>query len=392
VFKKNKWLVCMLFLLAVGFLSTCYAVTNKSQSIRVAILDNPNMPPKLWTWLQYEKSYLRGIEIAKTVSKKNNIHIIYKTFFYGTDPLAILNEIPKVNAWHPDIILGPHYSNQFLLLRNYFKNVLVLSSYASDQAIYNLPSNFYSISPTDDTTVKAMSGFIKKKFPNNNILIINRIDCKDCNDISALFTKMYHESNSKVQIKQNNFVGESDNLPDVKKLLDGYQKNDVIVVIAVNLYNYTDLILKITTALEDKNPIFISLVDNWGTPKAGLPISNKMKLPFQAYLVNPLLFNLKSSNFRTFNQAYFNHYGSYPVENVSYTTFRSLMSAVQAINTCKVQHNKMLDMRTKIIECYQDNLKKNPNWFRPNIYGVYLLNAKSGKLIDQMNMSSNLNE
>lgn len=391
LYKKSKWLIYILFSVAVGCLSICYAVTNQPQTIRVAILDNPNMPPKLWTWLQYEKSYLRGIEIAKTVSKKNDIHIIYKTFFYGTDPLAILNEIPKVNAWHPDIILGPHYSNQFLLLRNYFKDVLVLSSYASDKAINDLPSNFHSISPSDDTTVKAMSDFIKKKFPNNNILIINRIDCKDCNDISALFTKMYHESNYKVQIKQNNFVGESDNLTNVEKLLDGYQKNDVIIVLAVNLYNYTDLILKITTTLQDKNPIFVSLVDNWGTPEAGLAISNKMKLPFQAYLVNPLLFNLKSSIFRDFNQTYFDLYGAYPNENVSYTTFRTLMSAVQAINTCNIQHNKNFDMRTRIIGCYQNKLKTNPNWFRPGIYGVYLLNAKSGKLIDEMKMVSNLN-
>ncbi|MBV9576775.1 MAG: hypothetical protein JO149_09150, partial [Gammaproteobacteria bacterium] len=330
-------------------------------------------------------------ETAKTVSKKNNIKIIYKPFFYGTDPLAILNEIPKVNAWHPDIILGPHYSNQFLLLRNYFKDILVLSSYASDKAINDLPSNFHSISPSDDTTVKAMSDFIKKKFTNNNILIINRIDCKDCNDISTLFKKMYNASNSNIQIKQNNFLGESDKLTNVEKLLTGYQKNDLIVILAVNLYNYTDLILKITTTLKNKNPTFISLVDNWGTPETGLSISNKMKLPFRAYLINPLLFNLKSKTFRKFNQTYFDLYGTYPNENVSYTTFRTLMSAVKAIKNCNI-HNKNHDMRIKINECYQNNLRNNPNWFRPNVYGAYLLNANSGKLIIQMNMKANLTE
>lgn len=383
--KHHPIIVGIIFLILLISNTIVYA-----QTIRVAILDNPNMPAELKMWRQYEKSYLRGINTAKYVSKKKNVNIIYKTFFYGTDALDVLKEIPKVKAWHPDIILGPHYSNQFLLLKNYFKHTLVLSSYASDAAIDHLPDNFYSVFPPDKVTIKAMLDFIHHNFPKKNILLINRVDCKDCNDMSALIHKMYKNFNVNVKIKQNNFIGNSDNLEDTKNLLKGYKKGDVIIILATNLYNYADLIAKITTTLHNRNPIFISIEDNWGNWNNGLPISKNTNLKFTAYLVNPLFFNHRSLNFRIFYVNYFDLYANYPKDVVSYVTFMTLMSAIDASNQYPVTLKSHLSMKQKILKSYLAALKHNQNWYRPTVYGVFQLNADGSKLIMKKNMSTEL--
>jgi len=355
-------------------------------TVRVAVLDSPNMPPKLWTWMQYEKAYVRGLATAAFIAKQDHIKLVYKDFFYGNDPLDILSSIPKVKAWHPDIILGPHYSNQFLLLRNYFKHVLILSSYASDEAVYSMPKNFYSLCPPDDIVAQAVATFINKTFPKKNVLIINSSDCKDCNNTSRLFVNIYKKMNPNVSIHQNDFVGDIDGLQDSSVLLKGYQKGDVIFSVVTNLYTYINLMNQLIPIMQD-TPIFVDSEDNWGNPNNGLPISPKIGNNFQAYLVNPFYFDMHSKNFRAFTENYLNLYGTYPSEVVSYVTFMTLTSATEALNNCPIKYDAHLSMKQKMLTCYLDKLKKDPHWFRPRIYATYQLEANSGELVFKQDMS-----
>jgi hypothetical protein len=392
MFKRRDYIFrSKIFILIVLFLFTLPVFSIKT--VKVAILDNPNMPQKLWIWLQYEKAYLRGIEIAKDVSKKKGIDLVVQPFFYGTESLDVLTQVPKVKAWKPDLILGPHYSNQFLLLNGQFTDTLVLSSYASDKAIMDLPSNFHTLFPPDEVSIKATVDFINKKFHNRNVLIINRIDCKDCNDATALFTKIYHEKNPNIVIKQNNFLGESDNLQNVDGIMKGYQKGDLIFVLAVNLYNYTDLIIKISTYLDGKiTPTFISPMDNWGNPGTGLPIYDRKDIEFDAYLVNPYFFNAHSKSFQEFYETYTDLYGAYPTETVSYVTFMTVMSAIDALTEFNSKENEKLPIKEQMLKSYQLALKDDPNWFRPHDYAVYQLESGVGEIIDKINVESYLSE
>lgn len=377
--------LCLIILLIV---SPLFAATQTNQiTIRVAVLDSSNMPPKMWTWLEYEKAYLRGLDTATFAAKKQGFNIVYKNFFYGNDPLDVINELPKVKTWHPDIILGPHYSNQFLLLKNQFKDILVLSSYASDDSIYAMPSNFYTLSPPDIIASEAMANFINTHFHNRNILIINRSDCKDCNNMSHLFSKMYAKINPQAIISQNNFVKEIEDIDNPSTLLKGYKEGDIIIPLVVNFFNYTDLINKLAPLLEN-NPTFIATEDNWGNPDNGLPITPETENHFNAYLINPLYFDINSENFRTFTEGYLTLYGAYPKEMVSYVTFMTLTSATDALNTCPLRNNTNVSVKKRILTCYLKKMYEFPNWFRPHIYAAYKLGAGTGELVAKQDMTA----
>src|SRR5260221_13797463 len=101
--------------------------------IRVAILDN--LQSQKFSSINYENHYLEGIELAAFSAKEKGINLQYKYFHYGKEPLDILTEIPKVKAWDPDFIIGPRASDKFLLLKNYFNNVVVLSPLATAEEV-----------------------------------------------------------------------------------------------------------------------------------------------------------------------------------------------------------------------------------------------------------------
>ena len=101
-----------------------------SDNIKVAILDN--FHSEILPSEQYGNYYLQGISIAAdSALKDNHIHVVYKNFTYGTNPLGILQSLSAIKEWHPDLIIGPRSSNQFLLLKNQLNNILVISPYAT---------------------------------------------------------------------------------------------------------------------------------------------------------------------------------------------------------------------------------------------------------------------
>src|SRR3989338_5875669 len=230
------------------FFSICcnnaYATTpTKPREIKVALLDTPynEMPLDLSLLTEYQNAYLAGAETAVHVSKKYNLDIKYKPFFYGNGPLDILSEIPKIQQWHADLIIGPSSSDQLLLLRNYLPNTIVLSSYASDKTLKTLPKNFYSIFLTDNQIMQLLAGYIHKEYPHKNVYIIAQADCKQCVDVGGLFTKDYRKLPSPTNVSEKKIIMNNVASINAKKIMNGHE-NDVTLVFNATYYAYNAFI------------------------------------------------------------------------------------------------------------------------------------------------------
>lgn len=131
------------FVLTTGILGAFSQGFAQPQSIKVAVLENLKFE-KLSTD-KYANDYMDGLLTAVDAAKKDGYAVEIQTFFYGKEPLAILKQIPEVKAWQPDIIIGPRSSSLFLMLKDQFSDVLVLSPFATATEVAALPDNFYSM-------------------------------------------------------------------------------------------------------------------------------------------------------------------------------------------------------------------------------------------------------
>lgn len=356
---------------------------QKLPVIRIAVLDNPNMPQQLWLWSRYENAYLAGIETAALAAEKKGYKIEYKTFFYGAGPLDILDQIPKVKAWKPDFILGPHYSNQFLLLGKYFKDVLVISSYASDVSIAKLPDNFYSLFPPDDNFIQAIVKFIQKTGENKNIFLLTQADCKECVSISNLFLSSFEKENSSIKITQVKFLENTlNNANGIKTITKEYHPNDLILIFPATYYIYSKLVSQITSFLKIPDLTYISTIDNWGNSKLETIAIGKSSLKYRAYRITPLIFNLNPNEKKTqeFSHFFFEKYRISPTEAISYMTFLTVTAVISTLDDFPTDPSSIT--REKVLMNFKKALKKNPNWFRPKEYAVYQYSDKGETLVN----------
>lgn len=370
--RKNRFFLFFCFIYFMSFFQQAYCSESTSKVLRVAILDNPNLPEKLWMWTHYENAYLAGVETAVLAANKLGIQVEYKAFFYGTQPLDILEKIPQVKKWNPDLILGPHYSNQFLLLKKYFPDVLVLSSYASDPAISRLPYNFYSIFPPDDTMIKSMTDFMTSQFPNRNIDMIVQADCKNCVDMSKLLSDDYYALNKNGHVTNTGFIGDNLQTIDLAKITAGYKKGDIIFLEPVNYYLYINLAARIADYLKEPHLVFFAALDSWGNSDAPLKsVDQHPEVKYDTYRITSLLLDDQSEDkLHQFNQLFSEHYGELSTDPLSYMTFLSVMSAVSAV-TQFPGDNPNLPMREQILVSFKKALAQDPNWYRPRTFGIY---------------------
>lgn len=340
--------------------------------LRVAILDNLKLSETLGVSFNYENIYLSGINIAVLAARKQGIDIEYKTFFYGANPLDVLRKVPEVQAWKPDIILGPHYSNQFLLLKKYFSDVLILSSYASDPALVNLPSNFYSICLPDDVVLKILSQFVYKKFADRNIHIISQADCKNCVDIANLFLIDYQHLDSSAIISEMHFVGNDINTMNILNMIKGSKQDNLIFIEPLDYYMYLNMTSRIAEVLKSPNLVFVTVMDLWGdADMLQKLILKKSSIKYKAYRISPLLLDdVSDKKLQQFNQLYSEYYKKPATNAMAYITFLTVMSAVSALEQFPVK-NRHLMMRERVLASYRKALQVDPNWFRPQQYGIY---------------------
>lgn len=338
------------------------------------------MPLNLSLLSEYENAYLAGIETAARVAKKYNINIKYKSFFYGDGSLDILDEAQKIQTWKADLVIGPSFSDQFTLLKNYLPDVMVLSSYASGETLKSLPKNFYSVFLPDNQIMAYLANYIHKRYPEKNIHIITQTDCKQCVDVSKLFTTAHKKISSK-SITETKIIMDNINTIDSKKLMVGHE-NDITLIFNVTLYAYNALVKHIAAAFPDKNFVFFSDLNNWGNNTDSNEYK-KYNLNYESYRIGPLVLNESLLDFNRFLKAYYEIYQTKPKYDISYMNYITVMSAIEAYKKYYAA-DKNENMREKVLTSYIKATNQNSNWFKVNHYGIYRLTPKGEVLIAKL--------
>ncbi len=375
--KKHKKI--FVILLSLFFYSSiCFSAENE-KLIRIAILDNFNFQPNITN--QYDKYYLEGIDAAVYAAKEKKIKVEYKVFRYSRDALAILKIIPDVNSWRPDVIIGPRNSNMFLTIQNSFKNILVLSPYASSSSVEYMPKNYYSLSLPDKYTAQAISVFLQKKYPTNGLFSIVEADCKNCVDISHELNGIYHKRSPGISFIENFFLQGSVKDLNIEKTLNGYKKDDVIFLPNTS-YASTILMVRITNYLA--RPMIFFGADDWGSWRNSEV--GKLKADYPYYGVRVTAWSLDSSYklkdefFKNFKKLHH----QMPVDAVSMLAYATVGSIIAALN--QYPDAVVTDIKTEILNSYMSALKMDKNWYRQSEYKFYKTDNTGDILIDTIKL------
>lgn len=170
------------------------------ENIKIAIIDNFKYQKFVTT--KYKEYYLKGLTLALEQTKNAGVLTTYKIFQYNQEPLSIINIMPDVIKWNPDVIIGPRDSNKFLMLSPYIKDMLTISPFATSLAVSKMPKNFFSVTLPDSFEARAMYNFVKWKFPKKDVIVLTEADCKSCNDVSEEFIKIWLQNKNEKPYQQ----------------------------------------------------------------------------------------------------------------------------------------------------------------------------------------------
>ena len=384
---KTKSTVMFLFLLFFGLI-TAHA-SEKNIIVKVAILDQL-MSQKLSSII-YKEDYLKGIKLASTVAKnRKHIDVIYKYFSYKKEPLGIFAAIPKVKAWKPDFIIGPRSSNSMLLLKNAFKNILVVSPMATSPQLETLPSNYYSFSLSDKYIAKALVIFTSKKLKNvPGILSVPAEDCISCKTISNLYLSKIKEQSKDINTIENYFTSDNVENIDISTILLGYEKDYIIFSPNIS-YVSGVLIARLLNSIKSNNVVFIGS-DGWGSHDIVYVGKINAKYEFTAYYIQNWSIDIKTKEISKFDEDYERLFGektSYNVAYASYSTLNRILSLVN-IKESRLLHNK----NQYILNKFLLSIKNKKNLFKQKNYVIYklgkekdipvaMINSKTWKLKD----------
>ena len=195
---KTRFMPLILLLLAHISLAA-----QGSPTIKVAIIDNFRYQPFVLAKNMlndfpivknnYAKDYQRGVELAILEAKQYGYNIVYRMFTYKRKTITILKAFADAEAWQPNVIIGPQATAHFLNLRNFFRDILVLSPMASSERVARLPENYYSLIYPDPYSAKAMYAYITKAYPGRAVYGIVETTCVTCVTVSHAFGALYQK-------------------------------------------------------------------------------------------------------------------------------------------------------------------------------------------------------
>lgn len=358
-------------LFLVLFLISGKALANSMSEIRLAVLDNFHFQKNITN--QFDQYYKPGITLAQKKAEDLGYHVNIKYFGYDRTPLGVMRAIPKVKAWHPDIVIGPRNSNVFLLLENQFRDILVLSPFATANNVSTMPKNFYSLAFPDDVFARSVVDYVQVNYPNKKIFGLIESDCKNCVDMSDNFKHYYEKINPKSKIHYNYFFQlEKDNI-DIKKLLQDYN-NEPLIFLPDNSAISSILMPMIVNELKEPR-VFIG-GDDWGSWKNTQIGKIQADFPYEGLRFTPWSFENKTKKMEKFLREYHTYYNREPEDEASYMGYNAAMSFLLALK--KYESSISGSMKEKILASYQLALLHDKNWFRQKSYAVYKVSPATG--------------
>ncbi len=374
---KIKFITLFIFILAIIKINIANAAI-----IKIAILDG--LKSAKIVSANYLLDYNKGLEVAALNAKLRGLTIEYKLFSYDKERLSILNQIQNVKDWQPDFIIGPRSSDEFVLLKPYFTNTLVISPIATAAVTENLPNNFYSMTLPDIYLAQAMVKFIGEildKKQRKQIYVITAVDCISCLNIGQDFTKYYTKLHPKANLINKNFFSNDVETIDIDSLVYGY-KNDDLIVIPNTSYVSAILIARITNYLKMNNITFIG-GDQWGSPKVSYVGKVKTIYPYNAYRIIPWSVDEKSHSMAVFKQYYWELYKQYLDNTSAYLSYKTVMTAISVLPKDYIQPN----LRSQLLDNFIIRIKANPHTFHSKIYYVNKVENSQENIIKKIKIN-----
>ncbi len=326
--------------------------------IKVAVLDA--LQSQKLASEKYQKNYFTGLDLANAYGKKYGLQLKIQYFEYGKGDLDVLGKADEVKKWSPDIVIGPRSSGKFLMLKDKFNDVMVVSPLATSSEVASLPRNFYSMTPSNADSAVVMSIYIKNNFKNRDVISITELDCKSCVD----YTKTLAADKSLHFRSQSLLTSEIESIAP-EKIIQGIKANDLILLSATS-YAAGVLLSKIVNAVPDIARTFLG-TDEWGSFKASYVGKVPMQGDFVAYRLVPWSLNVNTKDmvlFRDLAKALKNA----EIDEISFVSF----SLGKAIIDCYLKGNaKKLSTREALLSGFEINRKKDHLFAKPKNYSVF---------------------
>ncbi|MFA5960071.1 MAG: hypothetical protein WC785_06100 [Tatlockia sp.] len=366
------------------FLTLCFLIiqpwilssfADNSSTLRIAIiLKNNNEAP--YTSERYINFYKQGIDTAKHYGKSLGLSIVSK-YWVMVDIPHFSKQVKEIKEWEPDLVIGPNFSNAFLLLRDYFKDILVLSAYANDQSIASLPSNFYTLNPLNKDYAQAVTNYIGKKYPSSGVTVIVDESCKSCYSLSQYFASTYINACPANYIKIIPLEKDAIETNPNSRIFEESYENKIILMLTT-----TDDAVTLIPMLSNhvRKPLKFVGGDSWGSSIDSKLGSIKTIDNYETFHIIPRSVRLNSAELDLFMRNYKSIYKQTLVDNITYAVFSTINSVLISVEKCSSIRNE--NMKDKILRCYLKQLRLNPTSFRPNIFIVEKFNSKGTKFID----------
>jgi len=377
ILTKPSWL--FIVFTVVFFCQTCLAKDPSSQTtIKVAILDNFHFQPYVSN--HFDKFYLAGIKLANhSIQQQYNYHIRYQVFSYDrTRPLAIFDAVKKVKAWHPDVILGPRNSNMFLLIKNSFKNILVISGFATSMDIKNMRQNYQSLKLTDDYASRAVLEYLEQNYPNKQVYAVVEKDCKNCVDFNREFSELYNQRHVDHHLVTKYFLQDDVEKLNISRIMNQY-KSGQIILLPDTAYASAILMHRITNYL-GKQTVFIG-GDGWGNWKNTEVGKLHAKHPYFGIHVTPSSLDVDDAFVKRFKSEYRQYFHEQLQGNAALVAYKGVHAFADALHRYG-SHYQNLNLRQRILNSYLEALHHHPFWFKDNKYAVYKVNNKGAYYLD----------
>lgn len=356
-------------------------ILSQTSPVRIAIMDR--LQSQTLASEKYEKDYFLGIELGKRRMAEQGIPLEWKYFELGQEPVSTLERVTEVEAWNPDVIIGPRSSNRFLLLKESFPKRLVISPLATAEAVSGLPDNLYSISYPNRYATEALVNFSLHKLKPKGIHAIVESECKNCRDFADVFLAKVKERRPSMHISQATFATATVESVDVYKLLVGYRKGDLILLPNTS-YSSGILASKLSDRIQDENLIFLGN-DDWGPWSASNFGRIHSKRDVSGYLVYPWAFESAGVLGDVFKKEYgkLTTMSSEP-ERISLIAFAT-MELIRTLSSEKNLLSLPSDKRASgYLKVFLEMKAKNPHAFRSERFAILKYTKKGSEFVESV--------
>jgi hypothetical protein len=361
---KSFLFIPCLFLMTLCFSGVLFALPGV---VKVGVINASHYQP-------YSKSNSKPYNVAMLLGKSyaldKGIKTQYKFFYYDVGSLSsFYTALKKLKAWRADFVIGPNSSNDFLLLKNHFKNMLIVSPYASSSAVGKLSKDYYSFVYPAKNAAETFATFCATKFPNQGVYSIVEADCKSCLDFSKYFADFFSKDKKK-KIVTKYFIYDNAKNIDIKRLLSDYRDGDIILLPNRSLSSAT-LMAKITDYLG--RPMVFLGSDFWGSWNKSEVGKIAAKSPYVGYYIVPWsLDNTANRDLKTYVKYFKDRYSSLPEDRLTFSVFVSFISVINAyVKYYSNEDLKNLKTREKILRAFILSNSVNKDQYRPKNYSIF---------------------